>query len=149
MDQVNRNRLEEFRQLRKEVRHSEEYLIVGIDIAKDRHYAFFGTATGKTLLKRMVFSNDHEGFIRQRGDVGVNGNYLSHPSNSVISSGLAIRFTDAVVISGNRPTGAPVHPNFRTVSLVLAWPQFTPLFTPCQVLCLFLFLFAPTPHFFS
>ena len=62
MDQVNRNRLEEFRQLRKEVRHSEEYLIVGIDIAKDRHYAFFGTATGKTLLKRIVFSNDHEGF---------------------------------------------------------------------------------------
>ena len=62
MEQVNRNRLEEFRQLRKEVRHSEEYLIVGIDIAKDRHYGFFGTATGKTLLKRIVFSNDHEGF---------------------------------------------------------------------------------------
>ena len=49
MDEVNRNRLEEFRQLRKEVRHSEEYLIVGIDIAKDRHYAFFGTAMGRTL----------------------------------------------------------------------------------------------------
>ncbi len=62
MDEINRNRLEEFRQLRKEIRHSEEYLIVGMDIAKDRHYAFFGTATGKTLLKRIVFSNDHEGF---------------------------------------------------------------------------------------
>jgi transposase len=62
MDEVNRNRLEEFRQLRQEVRHSEEYLIVGIDIAKDRHHAFFGTATGKTLLKRLVFSNDYEGF---------------------------------------------------------------------------------------
>lgn len=59
MDEVNRNRLEEFRQLRQEIRHSEEYLIVGMDIAKDRHYAFFGTATGKTLLKRLVFSNDH------------------------------------------------------------------------------------------
>ena len=35
---------------------------MGIDIAKDRHYAFFGTATGKTLLKRIVFSNDYEGF---------------------------------------------------------------------------------------
>jgi transposase len=64
MDQTNRNRLEEFRQLRQEVRHSEEYLIVGIDIAKDRHYGFLGTATGKTLLKRLVFSNDHEGFRR-------------------------------------------------------------------------------------
>ena len=55
MDKVDRNRLEEFRQLRQEVRHSEEYLIVGIDIAKDRHHAFFGTATGGTLLKRLVF----------------------------------------------------------------------------------------------
>jgi transposase len=62
MDQINHNRLEEFRQLRQEVRHSGEYLIVGIDIAKDRHHAFFGTATGKTLLRRLVFSNDHEGF---------------------------------------------------------------------------------------
>ena len=62
MDEVNRNRLEEFRQLRQEIRHSEEYLIVGVDIVKDRHHAFFGTATGKTLLRRLVFSNDHEGF---------------------------------------------------------------------------------------
>ena len=62
MDELNRNRLEGFRQLRQEVRHSEEYLIVGIDIAKDQHHAFFGTATGKTLLRRLVFSNDHEGF---------------------------------------------------------------------------------------
>jgi transposase len=62
MDELNRNRLEEFRQLRQEIRHSEEYLIVGIDIAKDRHHAFLGTATGKTLLRRLVFSNDHEGF---------------------------------------------------------------------------------------
>jgi transposase len=62
MDKVDRNRLEEFRQLRQEVRHSEEYLIVGIDVAKERHHAFFGTATGKTLLRRLVFNNDYEGF---------------------------------------------------------------------------------------
>jgi transposase len=35
-----------------------------MDIAKDRHHAFLGTATGKTLLRRLVFSNDHEGFRR-------------------------------------------------------------------------------------
>jgi len=64
MDEVNRNRLEEFRQLREEIRHSGEYLIVGMDIAKDKHHAFFGTAKGKTVLKRLVFSNDHEGFRR-------------------------------------------------------------------------------------
>jgi transposase len=62
MDEVNRNRLEEFRQLRREIRQSEEHLIVGIDIAKEHHHAFFGTATGKTLLRRLVFSNDGEGF---------------------------------------------------------------------------------------
>ena len=64
MDELDSNRLEEFRQLRQEVRHSEEYLIVGIDVAKDRHHAFFGTATGGTLLKRLVFSNDYEGFTK-------------------------------------------------------------------------------------
>jgi transposase len=59
-------RLEEFRQLKKEIRSSEEYLIVGIDIAKDKHNAFFGTTTGETLLRRLVFENNIEGFGRLR-----------------------------------------------------------------------------------
>jgi transposase len=57
-------RLEQFRQLKKEIRGSNEYLIVGIDVAKDKHNAFFGTATGKTLFKRLVFENTREGFKR-------------------------------------------------------------------------------------
>jgi transposase len=60
------NRLKGFRQLKKGIRGSEEYLIVGIDVAKNQHHAFFGTATGKTLLKRLVFENDIEGFGRLR-----------------------------------------------------------------------------------
>jgi transposase len=56
------NRLKEFRQIKKEIRGSEEHLIVGVDIAKDKHHAFFGTATGKTLLKRLVFENSIDGF---------------------------------------------------------------------------------------
>ena len=44
-------RLEEFRNLKKEVRGSDKHLLVGIDIAKEKHNAFFGTATGKTLVK--------------------------------------------------------------------------------------------------
>jgi len=55
-------RLEQFRQLKKEIRGSEEHLIVGIDVAKQKHNAFLGTATGKTLLKRLVFENNREGF---------------------------------------------------------------------------------------
>lgn len=62
MDEVKRNRLEAFRQLRKEIRGSERHLLVGIDVAKDKHSAFFGTATGKTLLKRLIFDNSREGF---------------------------------------------------------------------------------------
>lgn len=53
MDEVETIRLEQFRQLKKEIRGSERHLIVGIDVAKDKHHAFFGTATGKTLLKRL------------------------------------------------------------------------------------------------
>jgi len=64
MNEVDNIRLKEFRQLTKEIRGSKEYLIVGIDVAKDKHSAFFGTTTGKTLFKRLVFENTHEGFER-------------------------------------------------------------------------------------
>jgi transposase len=66
MNEEDRTRLEEFRQFRKEIRGSAEYLVVGLDVAKDKHYAFFGTAAGKTLLRRLVFENDLEGFGKLR-----------------------------------------------------------------------------------
>ena len=62
MDVEDRSRLESFRQLKKEIRRSEDHLVVGIDVAKNKHHSFFGTATGKTLLKRLVLTNDAEGF---------------------------------------------------------------------------------------
>jgi len=64
MNEVDIIRLKEFRQLKKEIRGSKDHLIVGIDVAKDKHNAFFGTATGKTLFKRLVFENNIEGFER-------------------------------------------------------------------------------------
>ena len=45
-----------------------------------------------------VHYNNSELFRLER-DVGVNGNHLFRSSNSVISSGLVIQFTDAVVVS--------------------------------------------------
>jgi len=66
MNEVDSIRLEQFRQIRKEIRGSIEYLIVGIDVAKFKHYAFYGTANGKTLLKRMIFENTLEGFQKLR-----------------------------------------------------------------------------------
>ena len=62
MDWDENSRLKDFRQLKKAIRGSGKHLIVGIDVAKDKHHAFLGTATGKSLLKRLVFGNDIEGF---------------------------------------------------------------------------------------
>jgi hypothetical protein len=58
MNVVDSIRLNEFRQLKKEIRGSKKHLIVGIDVAKESHKAFFGTATGETLLRRLVFENN-------------------------------------------------------------------------------------------
>lgn len=66
MNEVDSIRLEQFRQIRKEIRGSSEYLIVGIDVAKFKNYAFYGTADGRTLLKRMIFENTLEGFQKLR-----------------------------------------------------------------------------------
>jgi transposase len=57
-------RIKEFRQIRKEVRGSDKYLLVGIDVAKEKHRAFYGTATGKTLLRRLIFENCINGIER-------------------------------------------------------------------------------------
>lgn len=62
MSTLERIRLERFRQLKGEIRGSQEHLIVGIDVAKEKHHAFFGTASGKSLLRRLVFDNNREGF---------------------------------------------------------------------------------------
>ncbi len=62
MDKNDDSRLEEFRQLKREIRGSMQHLVVGMDIAKERHHAFFGTPAGKVLLHRLVFDNTKEGF---------------------------------------------------------------------------------------
>ncbi len=48
--------------IEEEIRGSTEYLIVGLDIAKEKHNAFFGTATGNVLFRGMFFDNTLEGF---------------------------------------------------------------------------------------
>lgn len=62
MESSDLTKLREFRQLKKEIRGSEEHLIVGIDVAKEKHYAYFGTATGKSLLRKLIFDNNRKGF---------------------------------------------------------------------------------------
>ena len=55
-------RIDEFRQFKKIIRASKDYLIVGLDIAKDKHVALMGTARGKTLRRRVICKNDISGF---------------------------------------------------------------------------------------
>ena len=57
-------RREQFCQIVKEIRGSREYLVVGIDVAKDKHHAFMGTATGTALLRRLIFENTIDGFSK-------------------------------------------------------------------------------------
>lgn len=62
MNQDELGRLTEFRQLKKQIQGTETHLIVGMDVAKDRHHAFLGTAAGKTLVKKLIFENSASGF---------------------------------------------------------------------------------------
>lgn len=57
-------RREQYCQIVSEIRGSHEYLIVGIDVAKDKHHAFMGTANGKSLLRRLIFENTIDGFSK-------------------------------------------------------------------------------------
>ncbi len=64
MNCINDSRLGQFHQLKKEIRSSTEYLIVGLDIAKEKHNAFSGTATSNAVFRGMFFDNTMEGFCK-------------------------------------------------------------------------------------
>lgn len=57
-------RHQQFSQLKKQIRGSSEHLIIGIDVAKEKHHTFMGTATGKSLLRKLIFENNVEGFSK-------------------------------------------------------------------------------------
>lgn len=56
------SRVENYRQFKQTIRGSKDILIVGIDISKNKHHAFFGTPDGKTLQRRFVFDNTRQGY---------------------------------------------------------------------------------------
>ncbi len=89
MKGVDTIRRKQFCQIKSEIRGSDQYLVVGIDVAKDKHHAFMGSATGKSLLRKLVFENNLEGFrkLQERSE--------------------AIRIQNALskVVLGMEPTG--------------------------------------------
>ena len=76
-------------QLKEVIRGSDQHLIIGIDVAKEKHHAFMGTATGKSLLRRLIFQNNLEGF----------GKLMTHVEAVKVQNGLPLS------VFGMEPTG--------------------------------------------
>jgi transposase len=57
-------RRRQYCQIVKEITGSDKYLVVGIDVAKEKHHAFMGSATGKSLFRKLIFENNLDGFSR-------------------------------------------------------------------------------------
>ena len=70
MNEIKSNRIDEFRQFKQRIRGSTEELVVGLDIGKRKHHAFFGNANGKTVLKGLIVENNAEGFRHLLSQVG-------------------------------------------------------------------------------
>ena len=73
MNETERIRLEEFRQFKKEIRGPAEYLLVGIDVAKDKHHAFFGTAPSERGQSTLNHPPVDQGRVYHRGLPGKRG----------------------------------------------------------------------------
>jgi len=82
-------RHQQFCQLKEQIRGSNEHLIIGIDVAKEKHHAFMGTATGNSLLRRLIFENNLEGF----------GKLMTHMEAVKVQNGLPLS------VFGMEPTG--------------------------------------------
>jgi transposase len=82
-------RYQQFCQFKEAIRGSDRHLIIGIDVAKDKHHAFMGSATGKTLLRKLVFDNNSDGF----------GKLMTHAQAVQVQNGLPLS------VFGMEPTG--------------------------------------------
>lgn len=120
MGKDNATRYADFCQFRRQIRGSSEHLIVGIDVAKSPHHAFFGTARGQTLLRRLLFDNSRFGFEKLlervdqlRGSHGLGkvvfaleptGNYHKPLSRWLQDQGQLLVLVSNHAISENRET---------------------------------------------
>ncbi|MBA3034898.1 MAG: IS110 family transposase [Desulfobacterium sp.] len=113
-------RFNDFCQFRTNIRSSKHHLIVGLDIGKDKHHAFFGTAYGKTLLRRLIFENNIQGYQRLAEHVTAllsqnqleqvifglepTGNYHKPLARWLISSGHEVVYVAGKTVKENRQT---------------------------------------------
>jgi transposase len=114
-------RRQQYCQIVQEIAGSDQYMVVGIDIGKDKHHAFMGTAIGKSLFRKLIFENNIDGFsrllrtadeIRSQNDISKivyglepTGNYhkplakhlIRFGSNLVLVSGEAVKKNRALL----------------------------------------------------
>jgi len=118
MNDVKDTKREHFCQIIGEISGSNEYLVVGIDVAKDKHHAFMGTAAGKTLYRRLIFENSRSGFVglleqvelirSQNGlkkvvfAVEPTGNYHKPLSRYLVDSGSHLVLVTGKAVKSNR-----------------------------------------------
>jgi len=114
----NSRRIDRLRQTKISIRGSDRHLIVGIDIAKNKHYAFLGNANGKSYLRKFVFENTIEGLnallekaeaIQKKNKLteivfGVEStaNYHRPVAESLIKRGYTVVLVSSVAIKRNR-----------------------------------------------
>jgi transposase len=117
---THQDRLRAFHELRRTVRSSDAMLVVGVDVAKDRHHAFFGTTTGKTLWKTLIFDNSIQGFrslqamsdnlMTQHGlqncvyGVEPTASYHKPLAEYLIRQGAQVVYVSNVTVKNNRKT---------------------------------------------
>jgi transposase len=115
---MNSKRIEQLRQIKTSIRGSHDVLIVGIDIAKQKHYAFFGTAQGQSFLRSFTFENNVEGLnnlldkaqsIQKKYQLKAmvfglesTANYHKPVAESLIRKGYPVVLVSSVAIKRNR-----------------------------------------------
>lgn len=111
-------RREQFCQIKDEILRSDDYLVVGIDVAKDKHHAFMGSTTGKSLVRKLVFENNLQGFgkllqrceaVKTQNDLGTivfglepTGNYHKPLGEYLIQGGRHVVLVTGKAVKNNR-----------------------------------------------
>lgn len=112
--------IEHFREWKSTVREKNDCVLIGIDIAKEKHVAFFGTPRGEKILRRFSFKNNRSGFekliimaeeIRVRKGLnkmlfGLEPTACYHKplAEYLIEQGYFVVWVDSVTVKRNRET---------------------------------------------
>ncbi|MCP4272525.1 MAG: IS110 family transposase, partial [Gammaproteobacteria bacterium] len=120
MNSSNCTSIERFHKWKSSIRGSNDCILVGIDVAKEKHVAFFGTPRGEKILRRFSFKNNREGFEKllimteevrvrkgfQRVLFGLEPTACYHKplAEYLIEQGYFVALVDAVTVKRNRET---------------------------------------------